>query len=100
MATNHVSLDRATRHGTEFDDAVRELRENIDLFKHHKETMVQMLSGSSSDAASFAYIAAQYGVEGVDQAAKNASAKRMFDELSSMIGNLHASLAQFLAILG
>lgn len=80
-------------------NACRRLRPDLDTLKFHHERMIQILNNASTeDAANFVGVAADYSVEGVDQDAKNAAAKKAFDELSATIGSL-AAIEQFLAIV-
>lgn len=96
----HISLDEAGKfRGRKLLESTRKMTVEFSAIDDHLAAMVQMLTGASSTADSFAVVADLYGVEGADQSAKNASAKILFDELNSASGN-SAALRQILAILG
>lgn len=101
MSNNHVELSPQVIKGADYISIIRDIRLGLARLSLHKDSIVQMIEGGdSSSAANFAKVVDQYGVQGDDQSAKNTAAKKMFDEMNSALGNIHASLPQFLSIMG
>lgn len=97
---SHIEVDEGLKRSRDLMDAVRKGQTALDELKRQKEIMSKMLDGDGSDASHFVKHVALYGLQGADASAKQAKAKTLFDELNSTVGNIHASLPQFLAILG
>jgi len=95
----HVELLTTNNRAAELRNAAKGCRVHIDTIKAHVATMTQMLTGESSELASYDGIAAYYAIEGADAAAKRNAAKLLFDEASAAAGNA-AALVQFAAIAG
>ena len=51
-----------------------------------RSVMIAMRDGDGSQASHYAEVAIRFATEGVDTAAKNAAAKKMFDELAALCG--------------
>jgi hypothetical protein len=100
MADAHIELDEGLKRSRDIMEAVRKSRDVLNTFRTQLAIMTQMKDGDGAQASHFAKVAAQYGTAGADAAAKNAAAKSLYDELNSMLGNLHASFEQFLSRVG
>lgn len=97
---NHVQVNEGLKRARDLIDAVRKVQQGIDELKRQQAVMVQKLDGDGTQNAHFALHAELYGTAGIDADAKQAKARTMYNELNSTVGNLHASLTQFLAIMG
>ncbi len=96
----HIDLDELTKfRARKLLESTRKITVEIAAVDDHLAAMVQMLTGDSGQASSFAVVAELYGVQGTDQSAKNTNAQTLFNELNSASGN-SAALRQILAILG
>lgn len=95
----HIGLDEGKYRARQIAEPSRRLRVEFDRWMAEREVMQQMLTGASTETASFALVVEKYGVEGDDQPAKLTKAKLLFDELSAVSGG-SAALKQLLNILG
>lgn len=96
----HVDLLRTNERANEIRTAARGHRVALDsiktTLKAHVSVMTQMLTGSSSDAASFAVVRDSYGLT------STAAAKLLFDEAAAASADNASldALKQFSAIVG
>lgn len=99
---NHIEPSLQIPRGAELIQRVKSLRSDANYFRDLLPIMTAMISGDSGQAASYLPIAIYYGIQGTDDTAKGVSAKLLYDELNSTVGNAltHAALLQFLAELG
>lgn len=102
MADNHYEIGNSLR-GRELRTALKQIRTSWYEVKQAFDSMTQMLTGPSTDPASFDNVVAYFdisGVAGADaQADKRADAKALYDELNSTLGN-SAALLQLLSRTG
>lgn len=102
----HVELLRNNERANELRTAAKSHRTALDTLKSaakaHIGIMTQMLTGVTSDIASFAGVASYYDIPGTDATARNTAAQLLFNETAAASAD-NASLAalvQFAAIVG
>lgn len=100
MADTHYEVDETKYHARQLMEPIRRLQTEWDRLQAVFQAMDEMKDGDGSQAAHFAKVVTLFGVQGADDTAKLASAKAIYDELNSVIGNMHASFPQILARLG
>lgn len=99
MPDNHYEIGQGTERSQNLRRSLgASLRGWYDL-QQAFNAMTQMLTGPSSDPASFANVVQFFDIGGADQAEKQADAKGLYDELNSTLGNSPA-LLQLLARTG
>jgi hypothetical protein len=93
MATYRIELsDGNYPKGVRHKATVTTIRQKLDDLRFDQLIMQKAIgSDDPEQEASYARVAALFGVEGVDQAEKNAQAKRMYDELTGFFTALDAS---------
>jgi hypothetical protein len=99
MAIGSIQLDEAKERARRYKQSLRNIRKEFSLLEADFLNMAQDKDSAGNDPEHFALIADLYGTNGVDAAAKNANAKRLFDETNSAINN-SAALLQLMAIMG
>lgn len=99
MAVDHIALDEGKFRARRVLDPARKLRDAFSALEDELLAMAKIKDSAGNDAGHFAIVAEMYGVEGADQPAKNANAKKLFDELNSAMANSSA-LIQLLSLLG
>lgn len=99
MADTHIEVDEAKYHARKIMDSVREVGTRFKALQLVFGALGRMKDGDGSQAAHFAKVVTLLGVQGVDDAAKLAKAKALYDEMNSMLNN-SAALLQFLDIVG
>jgi hypothetical protein len=106
MATYRIEIaSSGYPRGSKHKQLVNSIRETLDSLRFDKLTMQKALgSDDPALAASYARIALLFGVEGVDDADKNAQAKRLYDELTGFFTALDAaggdSIRGYLGLVG
>lgn len=97
---NHIPLGGGAV-ATEYRNAAKAIRVAFDTLRYHRDAMAQMITGDQNQAASYAAIAAAYGMSGD---AANDDAKRLFQETDSTVGtdasSSSAALLQLLRYVG
>lgn len=93
MATYRIELYESNNpRGSLHVQRVRQLREALDYLRHDRLSMQKAIgNGNPAEEASYAHLAAIFGVKGTDQAEMNAQAKRLYDELTGFFTALDAA---------
>lgn len=99
MADTHYEVDETLYHARQLMEPIRNLDVNLDRLQTVFDAMTQMRDGDGSQASHFQTVVDKFGVAGSDENDKLASAKVIYDEMNSALGN-SAALKQLLAKLG
>lgn len=97
---SHYEVDEGQKRARDLMDSVRKVRAELSSLANQFAALSTMKDGDGSQAGHFVKVVTLLGVQGADQTAKNAAAKGLYDEMNSALGNIHASLPQFLARMG